>query len=347
MIIGLNGKAGAGKDTVANILESEYGYARLAFADKLKQFAYTLNPIIDADLTVQQAVDRWGWDYVKRVYPEARALLQNVGVEARNLVDTNVWVNLVKKQIIAKPGDYTISDFRFPNEGEMIRSLGGVVIKIIRPNNPDAIPSTHVSEQYEVDTPYVIINDGSLENLRSKVYDIRTEILADRKRARKYVFNGELQCIGCKNWQPLSNFPPDSKVKIGVGGRCRECVNDKSKVKPSRSSEIRHQQYIRLDKVELLSQSRKIRLKKNYGIDEEDYAALFLAQNGLCAICQKPESRTHHITGKAFMLAVDHDHESGQVRGLLCTKCNKAIGALGDTHDNLARVLSYLNGWSE
>ena len=63
-----------------------------------------------------------------------------------------------------------------------------------------------------------------------------------------------------------------------------------------------------------------------YGITVEIYNLMWLTQRGLCAICLMPE-RAHNQYGP-LRLAVDHDHETGKVRGLLCRSCNGALGAM-------------------
>lgn len=74
-----------------------------------------------------------------------------------------------------------------------------------------------------------------------------------------------------------------------------------------------------------------------YGINSEDYSKIYKKQNGLCLICQKPEA---DIYGN--LLAIDHDHKTGKVRGLLCRKCNSALGLLKDDINNIKRAVSYL-----
>ncbi|KPK13993.1 MAG: hypothetical protein AMJ56_00350 [Anaerolineae bacterium SG8_19] len=64
------------------------------------------------------------------------------------------------------------------------------------------------------------------------------------------------------------------------------------------------------------------------------------AQNGVCAICNQPE--THMRNGKLKALAVDHDHKSGAIRGLLCSDCNTGIGKLKDDHKVLQSAIQYL-----
>ena len=76
-------------------------------------------------------------------------------------------------------------------------------------------------------------------------------------------------------------------------------------------------------------------LKKMYGITYDDFKTMHDKQEGLCAICGQPEK----YNGS---LAIDHNHKTGKVRGLLCTNCNRALGCFMDSTDNLKNALSYL-----
>lgn len=75
-------------------------------------------------------------------------------------------------------------------------------------------------------------------------------------------------------------------------------------------------------------------LKKTYGITKTDYLAMVARQNGVCAICKKPP--------KNGPLEIDHCHSTGRVRGLLCHRCNWALGILEDSEELLASALEYL-----
>lgn len=79
---------------------------------------------------------------------------------------------------------------------------------------------------------------------------------------------------------------------------------------------------------------------KRFGLTPEQYQAIHGAQNGLCAICAKPERRL--MRERPTSLAVDHDHETGRVRGLLCAACNTAIGQLQDNSEIAAKAAAYL-----
>lgn len=73
-------------------------------------------------------------------------------------------------------------------------------------------------------------------------------------------------------------------------------------------------------------------LRKKYGITLNEWLAMVDAADGKCEICGEAEDT----------LCVDHDHDTGQVRGVLCRKCNRSIGQLGDTAEHLRAALRYL-----
>jgi hypothetical protein len=87
-------------------------------------------------------------------------------------------------------------------------------------------------------------------------------------------------------------------------------------------------------KAERNAYTRAYRLRTLYGISQEQYDEMVARQHGLCALCG------HAPTKNA--LAVDHDHDTGAVRGLLCLQCNTALGKLGDNADAIRRVLDYM-----
>ena len=77
-----------------------------------------------------------------------------------------------------------------------------------------------------------------------------------------------------------------------------------------------------------------------YGIDLAKYQEMLLAQNGVCSICFKPE--TSVVNGKIKPLAVDHCHDSEKIRGLLCARCNQAVGLFGEDVNVLSNAIDYL-----
>ena len=74
---------------------------------------------------------------------------------------------------------------------------------------------------------------------------------------------------------------------------------------------------------------------KTYGLEAGEYAKLYTEQGGVCAICRR-------ATGKTKRLAVDHDHDTGRVRGLLCGPCNKLVGYLRNSPEAFRRGADYL-----
>lgn len=74
-----------------------------------------------------------------------------------------------------------------------------------------------------------------------------------------------------------------------------------------------------------------------YGITQEQYDILLETQNGLCAICKKIQE-----SKKTKNLYVDHNHKTGRIRGLLCQKCNSAIGLVGESINILEKIINYL-----
>jgi hypothetical protein len=81
-------------------------------------------------------------------------------------------------------------------------------------------------------------------------------------------------------------------------------------------------------------------LRLYYGITLAQYAAMFKRQKGRCALCLTKKVGQRRKKN----LCVDHDHKTGRVRGLLCFRCNRALGLFQDDPKILRRVLRYLKG---
>lgn len=177
-LVGLIGKKRVGKDTFAAVLVEEFGFARVAFADPLKQMALTIDPIISPlyfrgldSLRITDAVGQDGWEHTKDTYPEVRRFLQRLGDGVRQF-DPEFWVRagmqhaeyLRHDQPYGDSGDYApatpvvITDVRYPNEADAIREAGGTLVRIVRPGVDDG--DTHPSEtalgEYAVD--YTVSN---------------------------------------------------------------------------------------------------------------------------------------------------------------------------------------------
>lgn len=81
---------------------------------------------------------------------------------------------------------------------------------------------------------------------------------------------------------------------------------------------------------------------ERYGITPDHYNQMVLIQNNCCAICGKPETAVHNKTKKVQKLAVDHNHETGEVRGLLCQDCNRGLGKFHENITSLENAIKYL-----
>lgn len=173
-LIGLSGYARAGKDTAAQVLRTE-GWERIAFADKLREFLLRLDPGVRDNghklVRVSDVITTFGWDgYKETIYSEEiRGLLQRLGTECgRQLIDDNVWVDATFANL-NPDGRYAVTDCRFVNEAEAVRTRGGKMIRIERPGVGPA--NSHASEtsldDYDFDA--VIVNDDSHEVLRQRL----------------------------------------------------------------------------------------------------------------------------------------------------------------------------------
>jgi hypothetical protein len=153
----------------------------------------------------------------------------------------------------------------------------------------------------------------------------------------------EKRCGRCAAVKPATEFYRQSRNGDGLQSKCKACdkvyragryqrfkASDHEKV---RQWKLRNPERNRLYKV-------KAHLKAKYDMTLEDYERMFLRQAGVCAICERPGRRR----GGAGPLEVDHDHRTGDVRGLLCGSCNVAIGLLRDAHGVVDRAARYLKG---
>lgn len=163
-------------------------------------------------------------------------------------------------------------------------------------------------------------------------------------------------CTKCKEDKPESDFYRRSSTKKGYTSHCKKCCSvwaaeNQELVKKARQKWLdsnydkakeSKKKYKISNREKLKSDYRTWRLKNQYGITDEDYSRMLEQQNGVCIICGKPEIRVQH--GKVQPLTIDHNHETGKIRGLLCFKCNTAIGKLNDDVALLERAILYLKG---
>lgn len=168
--IGLAGKRGSGKDTVAAYLVERYGYTRVAFADRVRDAALALDPYVAVDaegqpVRLSHMVDVQGWNQAKQ-HEEVRRVLQRIGDEAgRQIHGTYTWINQALEKIKDIDGPIVFSDVRYPNEIDELRKLGFVVVQIYRPTKHQRqdLVDLHPSEtDLRARCDEMIFNDGSI-----------------------------------------------------------------------------------------------------------------------------------------------------------------------------------------
>jgi hypothetical protein len=133
-------------------------------------------------------------------------------------------------------------------------------------------------------------------------------------------------CKSCGENKPASAFAMRKSGRVGhLVAHCKLCNSAKQSARKKRDPSI----YERIE--------RPSKLKRQYGITVDEYDRLLESQDGKCAICasDSPGKRTKHFH-------VDHCHKTGSVRGLLCHKCNRAIGLFDDNPNLLTQASAYL-----
>lgn len=178
VIVAPVGYARTGKDEFAKVLVQEYGFKRFAFADKLRDCIYALNPIVDGGTNVRlrEVIDYFTWDNYKssKYGGEIRELLQRFGTEVgRDLIDTDIWVRELDKV----EGNVVITDCRFDNEYQRIKKLGGKVVRIHRPGVGPV--NDHISERGVdlMEPDHIIRNDADLKDFALKIREFSDTLL--------------------------------------------------------------------------------------------------------------------------------------------------------------------------
>lgn len=166
MIIGLMGYAGSGKDEVAKVLVEKYGFERRAFADKIRDMLYDMNPMAGGE-PIRMRVDSDGWDKAKQ-HSEVRRLLQTMGVAARNHLSETIWVSAALTNMDINK-HYVITDVRFYNEFRVLKDISAELWRIERPGVGPV--NNHVSEKEleKLSADRTLLNAGTLEELEQLV----------------------------------------------------------------------------------------------------------------------------------------------------------------------------------
>lgn len=181
MIIGLTGKAGAGKSTAARILSSKMGFARRPFAYPIKAMLGALGvprDHLDGNAAIKE---RPSLLFDGRTLRHA---MQTLGTEwGRAQFGDDFWVRMWLRGL-SELGDVVADDVRFPNEAAAIKRLGGTIIRIDRQGSGATVGGSHASENVDaVRHDYILWNDFAEADLESSL----RRILADVEKTRAAV----------------------------------------------------------------------------------------------------------------------------------------------------------------
>jgi hypothetical protein len=148
-------------------------------------------------------------------------------------------------------------------------------------------------------------------------------------------------CRACKQVKELAEFSTPNISERGLHwGSCRACRQDKSKAETAGRTDavrMKRAQWVKQwrDRLPLGVRREKERDSnlRRYGLNAGRYDAMCAAQNGQCAICGQSSDKNLHV---------DHCHTTGAVRGLLCGKCNTAIGQFDEDPQRMYAAIAYL-----
>lgn len=150
-------------------------------------------------------------------------------------------------------------------------------------------------------------------------------------------------CSYCKQYLSVDNFTKNKRYSDGLQSYCRGCMKQYRKDNKERMDANRAAWFEKN-----ADHARDKHMQNTYGITLEKYNALLLVQDNCCAICGSDSPGMRN--GKELSFSVDHDHNccpgkkscGDCVRGLLCSKCNLALGLFGDDEQVLMTAIQYL-----
>jgi Recombination endonuclease VII len=148
----------------------------------------------------------------------------------------------------------------------------------------------------------------------------------------------EKQCNSCGKTKPTSMFYKDLGIADGHATLCKSC-RDVAMRKWREEHREEYNKYMREFRAGNKDWAKDTDLKRTYGIGLEDYKRMLEEQGHVCKLCKKPPQ------GKR-PLVVDHNHETGEIRGLLCYGCNRKIVILDKSIEEREAAIAYVKGKS-
>lgn len=165
-VIGVAGKARSGKDTVTEFILAAIGGYQYSFVEPIRR-------MLNAGFGIDMHDPYWQKhkeDPIPILGKSPRQLMQTLGTEwGRELVHENVWLILAMQTLQKRGPGMVISDIRFENEAAWVRSVGGSVLHLERPNAQQVNPHASEAGIIRHHDDLVIVNNGTLEELQAKV----------------------------------------------------------------------------------------------------------------------------------------------------------------------------------
>lgn len=150
----------------------------------------------------------------------------------------------------------------------------------------------------------------------------------------------KIKCKRCGELRRYSGFYKAPDCKDGRRPVCKICIREQQKETYARNRKNRQQKQREWGAANRDYQ-RENNLRKKYNIGVVEYEQMFVSQGGKCGVCGLPEIVCDKA-GKLKRLAVDHNHETGKIRGLLCQKCNQALGLLDENPVIIRSLADYI-----
>ena len=179
LVVALVGEAGAGKDSIADVLTQKFDFERLAFASPLKKACKEV-----FGLTDKQLHDRDEKEKIDKFWHKSpRELFQQVGTLMKQ-VDEDVWLNSLLRHadaLVANKKDVVVTDCRYKNEEQALRDqYNAIIVRVIRADNTAGTAHcehTSETEQHNIRADFTVCNDGTLQDLQLKVSALMLEII--------------------------------------------------------------------------------------------------------------------------------------------------------------------------
>ena len=152
--------------------------------------------------------------------------------------------------------------------------------------------------------------------------------MRQKRKLKRFFNNTHKECGKCEEIKVYSEFHKCKGTPTGLAHYCKKCA-----VQNARACYLRK----KAKDPDYSRHNRWKYIERKYGITEDEFYELFVEQDSKCAICFIDLPEDGHMTH------IDHCHNSGEVRGILCTNCNRGLGHFQDSIENLEQAAYYLH----